>query len=131
MAQRETQRRLQEEIARAEGLLLIGEAEQALALIAEIEKLHPDSSEAWALRSRAEAQQAEEIRKRRLADGAAEAKALLRNGKLESALAKINELLADFPSHAELKALQRHATERLAANGERARLRSSRLTPRA
>jgi hypothetical protein len=115
MAQRETQRRLQEEIARAEGLLLIGEAEQALALVAEIEKRHPDSSEAWALRSRAEAQQAEEIRKRRLTDGAAEAKALLRNGKLESALAKINELLADFPSHADLKALHRHAMERLAA----------------
>jgi hypothetical protein len=115
MAQRETQRRLQEEIVRAEGLLLIGEAEQALALVMEIEKRHPDSTGVWALRSRAEAQQAGEIRKRRLADGAAEAKALLRNGKLESALARINELLSDFPSHAELKALQRHATERLAA----------------
>ena len=115
MAQRENRRRLQEEIARAEGLLLIGEAEQALALVTEIEKRHPDSSEVWALRGRAEAQHAEEIHKRRLADGAAEAKALLRNGKLESALAKINELLSDFPSHGELKALQRHAMERLAA----------------
>jgi serine/threonine protein kinase len=114
MAQRETQHRLQVEIARAEGLLLIGETEQALALVAEIAKRHPDSSEAWALRNRAEAQQAEQIRKRRLADGAAEAKTLLRNGKLESALARIDALLADFPSHAELKALQRHAAERLA-----------------
>jgi hypothetical protein len=115
MAQRETRRRLQEEIARAEGLLLIGETEQALALVAEIERRHPNTSEAWALRSRAEAQLAEEISRRRLADGAAEAKALLRNGKVEPALAKINALLADFPSHAELKALQRHAAERLAA----------------
>ncbi|MGA3238368.1 MAG: protein kinase [Bryobacteraceae bacterium] len=122
MAQREAQRRLQEEIARAEGLLLIGEAEQALASIAEIEKRHPDSSEAWALRNRAEAQQADEIRKRRLADGAAEAKALLRNGKLETALVKINELLADFPSHVELKALQRHAAERLAAERRAAQI---------
>jgi hypothetical protein len=115
MAERDAKRKLQEAVAGAEGLLLIGETEQALSLIAEIEKLYPNSSEPSALRSRALDQQAEEIRGRRLTDGAAECKTLLRSGSFELAVAKVNELLADFPNNADLEALHRHAMERLVA----------------
>ena len=115
MAEREAKRKLQEAVARAEGLLLIGETEQALNLITGIEKRYPNSSEALALRSRAEDQQAEEIRKRRITDGAAECKTLLRSGRVEQALARVDGLLADFPNHTELVALHRHVTERLVA----------------
>jgi serine/threonine-protein kinase len=115
MAERDAKRKLQEAVARAEGLLLIGETEQALNLIAGIEKRYPNSSEALALRSRAEDQQAEEIRGRRITDGAAECKTLLRSGSVEQALARVDGLLADFPNHTELVALHRHVTERLVA----------------
>jgi hypothetical protein len=116
MEERDAKRKLQEALARAEGLLLIGETEQALNLITGIEKRYPNSSEASALRSRAEDQQAEEIRRRRITDGAAECKTLLRSGSFEQALARVDGLLADFPNHTELVALHRHVTERLVAD---------------
>jgi serine/threonine-protein kinase len=115
MEERDAKRKLQEALARAEGLLLIGETEQALNLITGIEKRYPNSSEASALRSRAQDQQAEEIRRRRITDGAAECKTLLRSGSFEQAMARVDGLLADFPNHTELVALHRHVTERLVA----------------
>src|ERR1700722_18124875 len=115
MAERDAKRTLQEAVARVEGLLLIGETEQALNLIKGIEKRYPNSPEASALRSRAENERAEEVRRRRLTAGAAECKTLLRSGNFEQALAKVNGLLVDFPNDADLQALGRHATDRLAA----------------
>jgi eukaryotic-like serine/threonine-protein kinase len=115
MALREAKRRMQEELARAEGLLLTGEAEQALALLQDLERNNPAAPEVAALRQRAEAQWAEETRRQRLARGAAECKVLVRNQQFDEAVAQANRLLAEFPDATELQNLLRHASERLAA----------------
>jgi serine/threonine protein kinase len=112
---REARRRMQEELARAEGLLLTGETEQARALLQELEAAHPGSPEIASLRQRAEAQWAEENRRLRLSSGVAECKALVRNQQFEEAVSRANLLLADFPDNVELQNLLRHATDRLGA----------------
>ena len=115
MTSREAERRLQDEIARAEGLLLIGETDEALASVKEIERHNPRCAEASALRARAEAQKAGEGRARRLAAGVGEGKALLRNREFEPAISAIDALPIEFADSTELQALRKHAWERLAA----------------
>jgi eukaryotic-like serine/threonine-protein kinase len=115
MASREARRRLEEELARAEGLLLIGETDQASALLDEIERSHPHAPEAAALRARAQAQKAREVRARRLEEGNAEVKSFLRGEQFEPAIQRIDQLLSEFGDNAGLQSLRRHATERLAA----------------
>ncbi len=115
MSLRETARRVEEEIARVDGLLLIGETDQALAVVAEIAKSHPDHPRIPSLRARAEGQKAQEERSRRLAAGIAGVKAGLRNSEFDRAIGTINTLLEEFAENTELQALRKHATERLAA----------------
>jgi eukaryotic-like serine/threonine-protein kinase len=115
MTLREAKRRLQEELARAEGLLLTGEAEQALALLKELGSKNPAAPEIAALRQRAELQWAEEMRRQRLTKGVAECKALVRNQQFDEAATQVKLLLAEFPDAAELQNLLKHASERLAA----------------
>ena len=131
MTAREAERRMREEVSRAEGLLLTGETEQALALLQELERSHPVSPEVSSLRRRAEAQWAEENRRLRAAQGVADCKALVRNQQFEEAMAKADLLLADFPENTELRNLQRHATERLAAKkrGEQIARQKTRRRP--
>lgn len=115
MTSREAQRKIQEEIARAECLLLIGETDQALALLTDIEGRAPSHKELSALRARAAAQKADEERARRLTEGVAAVKALLRNRQFDDAAGRIDELLAAFVGNQELMALRRHAAEQLTA----------------
>jgi hypothetical protein len=115
MTAREAKRRLQEEISSAEGMLLIGETEQALAMLADIERRHPQVPEAAALRVRAEAQKRKEQQAKRLEEGNAEVKALLRSGEFERAIRRIDLLLEEFAENPELQNLRRHASERTAA----------------
>lgn len=114
MASREAQRRIQEEIGRAESLLSIGEIDEALALLAKVESQDPSNQELPVLRARAAAQRAEAERARRLAEGTAAVRALLKNRQFEEALGKIDGLLADFPGNPELMAFRRHAAEQIA-----------------
>ncbi|HTX34722.1 MAG TPA: TonB family protein [Bryobacteraceae bacterium] len=111
---RETQRRLHEDLSRAEGLLVIGETEAARSLLLEIERRNPPSAEISGLRARAEEQKAQEDRARRLAEAVAEVRALLRNEGFEQALAKIDSLPSEFGENLDLQTLRRHAAERLA-----------------
>jgi serine/threonine-protein kinase len=113
--QREARRRMQEELTRAEGLLLTGETEQALSLLQELERGNPGAAEIVTLRQRAESQWAEESRRLRLSNGVSECKALVRNQQFEEAGRKVDQLLADFPDAAELQNLRRHVTDRIAA----------------
>jgi serine/threonine-protein kinase len=115
LSSRETARRLKEEIARVDGLLLIGETDQALAVVAEIEKRHPGHAQIPSLRARAEAQKAQEDRSRRLAEGVAEVKARLRNSEFDRAIGTIDALLGEFADNTELQMLRKHAAEHLAA----------------
>lgn len=115
MTLREAKRRMQEELTRAEGLLLTGETEQALGVLRDLERSNSGAPEVVSLRQRAEAQWADESRRLRLANGVAECKGLVRNQQFEDAIAKANSLLADFPEATELQNLLRHATERQAA----------------
>ena len=115
MSLRETARRVEEEIARVDGLLLIGETDQALAVVAEIAKSHPDHPQIPSLRARAEGQRAQEERSRRLAEGIAEVKAGLRNSEFDRAIGTIHKLLEEFAENTELQLLRKHAAERLNA----------------
>jgi tetratricopeptide (TPR) repeat protein len=115
MTSRDAERRLHDEIVRAEGLLLIGETDKALASITEIESRHPQCAEASTLRARAAAQKAEDNRARRLAAGLGRVKSLLRSRDFEAAISSIDALLIDFAGSMELQALRKHAWERLAA----------------
>ena len=115
MSLRETARRVEEEIARVNGLLLIGETDQALAVVAEIAKSHPDHPQIPSLRARAEGQKAQEDRSRRLAEGIVGVKAGLRNSEFDRAIGTIDTLLEEFAENRELQALRKHAAERLTA----------------
>jgi serine/threonine protein kinase len=114
MASREAQRKIQEEMGRAESLLSIGEIDQALVLLIELESRDPSNKELSALRIRADSQTAEAERARRLAGGIAAVRDLLRNRRFDDALGRIDGLLAEFPDHPELKALHRFAAEQVA-----------------
>jgi tetratricopeptide (TPR) repeat protein len=115
MTSREAQRRTQEEIARAESLLSIGEIDQALALLTDIESREPSHKKVSRLRARAAAQKAEEERARRLAEAVAAVKALLRDRQFDEAVGRIDECLGEFAGNPELMALRRHAAEQVAA----------------
>ncbi|HMD72215.1 MAG TPA: tetratricopeptide repeat protein, partial [Bryobacteraceae bacterium] len=115
MTSREARRRIQEEISRVESLLLIGETDQALALLADIGSREPSLGELPALRARAEAQKAEQDRARRLTEGVVAVRALLKNRQFDDALGGIDELLGEFAGNPELLALRRHAAEQVAA----------------
>ncbi|MGO9263056.1 MAG: TonB family protein [Bryobacteraceae bacterium] len=112
---RESRRRFREDLSRAEGLLLIGETQEALSLLAEIERRNPQAAEVSALRARAEDRKAQEDRARRLAEATADVRSLLRNGLFEQAVAKIDSLRTEFADNPDLQTLRRHASERLAA----------------
>ncbi len=115
MGSRESQRKLQEDIARVESLLQIGEFDQALGLLADLEAKAPANKEVAALRVRAETQKAEEARAHRLSEGIAKVRTLLKNRQFDRAVSGIGALLLDFPGNSELAALQRHALEQVAA----------------
>jgi len=115
MTSREARRRFQEDLSRVEGLLLIGETDQALNLLTEIGSRNPESAEASTLRARAEAQKAQEDRAQRLAEGTAEVRALLRNDQLDQVSERIDSLLNEFAGNPEIQALRRHVAQRLAA----------------
>ena len=114
-ALREAQRRLQEEMARIEEMLLTGDTEQALNQVRDLERKNPASPELVNLRQRVENQWAEESRRQRLANGINDCKTLVKNHQFEDAVNKANMLLADFPDARELKNLARLAEDRLAA----------------
>jgi outer membrane protein assembly factor BamB/tetratricopeptide (TPR) repeat protein len=111
MATSEARRRLREEAARAEGLLLIGETDQAIFILAELERRNPEFAEAALLRARAEDQKEREKRAQRLAEATAEVNDLLKNGLFEMAVTRIDELAIDFPDDESLQALRVQASE--------------------
>jgi hypothetical protein len=120
MAASGARRRLEEEAARAEDLLLNGETDQAIFRLAELERRHPEYAEAGILRARAEAQKAREERARRLAEGTAEVNELLKNGLFDMAVAKIDQLAFEFPDagsaeNQTLQALRARVTDAPAA----------------
>jgi len=114
MTSREARRKIQAELSRAESLLRIGETDQALALLADIESRDPSLKELSELRARAAAQKAEVERSRRLTEGVAAVRSLLKNGRFDDALGGIDELLGEFADNPELMALRRHAAEQVA-----------------
>jgi hypothetical protein len=113
MDAREARRRMEEDLARADGLLLTGDTDRALALVAELQRRYPASAEVFALRARADAQKAQESAGP-LAQPIAEIKALLKANLFDQAVAKIGALLGGSPQNAELLALRKYAEERLA-----------------
>jgi len=114
MTAREAQRRIQEDIARAESLLSIGENDEALALLEDVGRRDPSHKDLPALRTRGATQKAEAEAARRLGEGAAAVRDLLKNREFAHALGRIDRLLVDFPDNPELMALRRYAAEQVA-----------------
>jgi len=104
----ERRRKISEEIAQADRLLVAGQAEQAFALVAVLQGRYPDSPEVAAFGSRVQTQQ---VRLRRLADGIAEVKVLLKSLALDRANDKLDTLQAEWPDHPELVAMRQYAIE--------------------
>lgn len=111
MAAREGQRKLQEEMQRAESLLLIGETDQAFAMLSDLERRMPPCQEIATLRAQVARQMAEEERGRRLAAAIAAAKVLVKDHQFAAAVQRIDEAAAEFGGIPELAALRRHAAE--------------------
>jgi serine/threonine protein kinase len=109
IAVREDRRKFLEDATRAESLLLIGQTEEAIAILSGLETRVPGSAEASALRKRAESQRVHDDFTRRLD----EAKALVRGEQFDQAVGKIDALLNEAPANSDLRALRRNAQERL------------------
>ncbi len=124
---RDKRRQLQEELSRAEGLLLVGDTDQALALLMEIGTRYPESSDVSTLLARAGVQMAQEERARRLADETAEARFLLGDGQIQQALAKIDSLLTEFDGNPDLQTLLSLATDALAVERRRTQIANLKL----
>jgi tetratricopeptide (TPR) repeat protein len=119
IASRDARRRFEEEIARAEGLLLVGRSAEALEVLARLEGVSAGSADVTALRQRAQSQKTREEQAQRLALGMAEVGTLLNRREFHQAIQAVEKLTAEFPGNTELQALREHAEERLAGEMRR------------
>jgi TonB family protein len=115
MAVRERERRLQEAISRAKGLLMLQSFDEAISLLLEMQPDYPESREMSELLARVRLDKSVHERRQQLIAGIAAAKDLLRNTGLADAIQLLEQLAREFPETAEVRDLLAYAREELAA----------------
>jgi TonB family protein len=116
MAVRERERRLQEAISRAKGLLMLQAFDEAVSLLLELQPDYPESREVSELLARVHLDQSVHERRQRLMAGIARAKDLLRNKSLADAVQLLEQLAREFHETAEVRDLLAYAREDLASH---------------
>ena len=117
----ETDRLVQEQLARVKDAIGRDQVDEALQILAELEKNHPDVNIAD-LRLRAESKKALTESQERLAQGVKRANDLLKGGLFELAIAKVDSLASEFPNDPQLHVVRATATQRLDSDRKRARI---------
>jgi TonB family protein len=115
MAVRERERRSQEAISRAKGLLMLQAFDDAISLLLALQPDYPESREISELLTRIRLDKSVHERRQRLMAGIAAAKDLLRNKRLADAIQLLEQLAREFPETAEVRDLLTYAREELAA----------------
>jgi len=115
MALRERERRLQEAISRAKGLLMLQSFDDAISLLLALQPDYPESREISELLTRIRLDKSVHERRQRLMSGIAAAKDLLRNKSLADAIQLLEQLAREFPETGEVRDLLTYAREELAA----------------
>ena len=125
MASRERERRLQQGISRAKGLLMLQSFDEAITLLLELQPDYPESRDLAELLGRVRLDKSVHERRQRLTAGIAGAKDLLRNKRLAEAAQLLEQLALEFPETAEVRDLLSYAREELASQHRTERLKQA------
>ena len=125
MASRERERRLQQAISRAKGLLMLQSFDEAISLLTQLEPDYPESREVSELLERVRRDKLVHERRERLMAGIAAAKDLLRNKRPAEAVQRLEQLALDFPETAEVRDLLSYAREELASQRRAEKLKQA------
>ncbi len=115
IALRDRERRLQEQLSKVKGLMLLQSFEEAIAALVELQREYRESTEISQLLGRAKSEQAAQARRFRLEAFQEEAKALLRDRRFAEAVDRLAQFRTEFPESAELQALTSYAEQELKA----------------
>ena len=110
---RERERRLAETLQKAKGLLIVESYDDAIRLLEQARRGHPESRHVSALLQSAEQGKAGFERRSRLAGALENSRELLRRSEFREAVAALEQVLAEFPESSDASGLLSYAREQL------------------